>query len=75
MKTAGELIEDLKKFPKDKPVKIMAWYSIVETDEPEEVHDVRYLKEYNIDCEEVGEVTDFVAIVSDRYHEISSDFP
>jgi len=28
----GEMIKGLKKFPKDKPVKLMGWYSIVETD-------------------------------------------
>ena len=31
----GEAIEYLKKFPKDKPLMIMGWYSIAETDEPE----------------------------------------
>ena len=74
--TAGELISELKKFPEDKPVKIMAWYSIVETDEPEDINQVCYLKEVDIDTLEViGEITDFVAIVSDKYHEIASEFP
>ena len=45
----GEAIEVLKKFPKDKPLMIMGWYSIIETDAP--------------------------AIVSDKYHEIASEFP
>ena len=36
----GEAIEVLKIFPKDKPVKIMGWYSIAESDEPEEAEEV-----------------------------------
>ena len=67
----GEMIEELKKFPKDKPIKIMGWYSIIETDEPEDINSVCYLKEVDIDTLEVtGEIKDFVA-----YHEIASDFP
>ena len=72
----GEMIEELKKFPKDKPIKIMGWYSIAETDDPEEINSICYLKEVDIDTLEVtGEITDFVAIVSDKYHEIASEFP
>ena len=55
------LIEVLKKFPKDKPLMIMGWYSIVETDIPEEINEI--------------EIKYFVAIVSDKYHEIASEFP
>ena len=70
------MIEVLKKFPKNKPVMIMGWYSIVETDEPEDINTICYLKEGDIDTLEVtGEITDFVAIVSDKYHEIASEFP
>ena len=72
----GEMIEHLKKFPKDKPVMIMGWYSIAETDEPEDINSICYLKEVDIDTLEVtGEIQDFVAIVSDKYHEIASEFP
>ena len=72
----GEMIEHLKKFPKDKPVMIMGWYSIAETDEPEDINTICYLKEVDIDTLEVtGEIQDFVAIVSDKYHEIASEFP
>ena len=39
------MIEVLKKFPKNKPVMIMGWYSIVETDEPEDINTICYLKE------------------------------
>lgn len=74
--TCGELIEKLKKFPADKPVKIMGWYSICETDDPEEIHDVCYLQEVDFDTLEViSDIEDFVAIVSERYHEIASEFP
>ena len=60
----GEMIGHLKKFPKDKPVMIMGWYSIVETDKPEDINTVCYLKEVDIDTLEVtGEIQDFVAIV------------
>ena len=72
----GEMIEELKKFPKDKPVKLMGWYSIVETDIPEEINEIDYLKEVDYNTLEVkGEIKDFVAIVSDKYHEIASEFP
>ena len=72
----GEAIEYLKKFPKDKPLMIMGWYSIAETDEPESINSICYLKEVDIDTLEVtGEIKDFVAIVSDKYHEIASEFP
>lgn len=72
----GEMIEELKKFPKDKPIKIMGWYSIIETDEHEDINSVCYLKEVDIDTLEVtDEIKDFVAIVSDKYHEIASEFP
>ena len=40
----GEMIEELKKFPKDKPIKIMGWYSIAETDDPEDINSICYLK-------------------------------
>ena len=70
------MIEKLKKFPKDKPVKLMGWYSIVETDVPEDINKVYYLKEVDFNTLEVkGEIKDFVAIVSDKYHEIASEFP
>ena len=53
----------------------MGWYSIIETDEPEDINSVCYLKEVDIDTLEVtDEIKDFVAIVSDKYHEIASDF-
>ena len=72
----GEMIEELKKFPKDKPVEIMGWYSIIETDTPEEIHEIGYLKEVDFNTFEVkGDIKDFVAIVSDKYHEIASEFP
>lgn len=72
----GELIEELKKFPEDKPIKIMGWYSIIETDTPEEINSVNYLKEVDFDTLEViREIKDFVAIVSDKYEEIASEFP
>ena len=70
------MIEELKKFQKDKPVMIMGWYSIAETDEPEDINSICYLKEVDIDTLEVtGEIQDFVAIVSNKYHEIASEFP
>ena len=70
------LIEVLKKFPKDKPLMIMGWYSIVETDIPEEINEIDYLKEVDYNTLEVkGEIKYFVAIVSDKYHEITSEFP
>ena len=72
----GEAIEVLKKFPKDKPLMIMGWYSIVETDMPEDINEVCYPKEVDFNTLEVkGEIKDFVAIVSDKYHEIASEFP
>ena len=72
----GEMIEKLKKFPKDKPVKLMGWYSIVETDVPEDINKVYYLKEVDFNTLEVkGKIKDFVAIVSDKYREIASEFP
>lgn len=72
----GEAIEVLKKFPKDKPLMIMGWYSIVETDIPEEINEIDYLKEVDYNILEVkGEIKYFVAIVSDKYHEIASEFP
>ena len=47
-----------------------------ETDEPEDINSICYLKEVDIDTLEVtGEIKDFVAIVSDKYHEIASEFP
>ena len=70
-----EAIEVLKKFPKDKPLMIMGWYSIVETDMPEEINEIDYLKEVDYNTLEVkGEIKYFVAIVSDKYHEIASEF-
>lgn len=70
------MIEKLKKFPKDKPVKLMGWYSIVETDVPEDINKVYYLKEVDFNTLEVkGKIKDFVAIVSDKYREIASEFP
>ena len=72
----GQMIEELKKFPKNKPVMIMGWYSIAETDKPEDINSIGYLKEVDIDTLEVtGEIQDFVAIVSGKYHEIASEFP
>lgn len=72
----GQAIEYLKKFPKDKPLMIMGWYSIVETDIPEEINEIDYLKEVDYNTLEVkGEIKYFVAIVSDKYHEIASEFP
>ena len=72
----GEAIEVLKKFPKDKPLMMMGWYSIVETDIPEEINEIDYLKEVDYNTLEVkGEIKYFVAIVSDKYHEIASEFP
>ena len=74
--TVGELKEMLNKFPEDKPVKIMGYYSIRETDDPELIHDVCYLKEVGGDTFEIiDEITDYVAIVTDQYHEIASEFP
>ena len=70
------LIEVLKKFPKDKQLMIMGWYSIVETDIPEEINEIDYLKEVDYNTLEVkGEIKYFVSIVSDKYHEIASEFP
>ena len=72
----GQMIEELKKFPKDKPIKIMGWYSIIETDAPEEINNIGYLKEVDYNTLEVKrEIKDLVAIVSDKYHEIASEFP
>jgi hypothetical protein len=54
----------------------MAWYSIIETDAPEEIHEIGYLKEVDFNTFEVkGDIKDFVAIVNDKYHEIASEFP
>ena len=72
----GQMIEELKKFPRNKPVMIMGRYSIAETDELEDINSICYLQEVDIDTLEVtGEIRDFVAIVSDKYHEIASEFP
>ncbi|MEE0943072.1 MAG: hypothetical protein UIB63_08165 [Methanobrevibacter sp.] len=55
---------------------IMGWYSIVETDIPEEINEIDYLKEVDYNTLEVkGEIKYFVAIVSDKYHVIASEFP
>ena len=55
---------------------IMGWYSIAETDDPEDINSICYLNEVDIDTLEVtGEIQDFVAIVTDKYHEIASEFP
>jgi len=55
---------------------IMGWYSIVETDILEEINEIDYLKEVDYNTLEVkGEIKYFVAIVSDKYHEIASEFP
>ena len=72
----SEMIEKLKKFPKDKPIKIRGWYSIAETDSPEDINNICYLQEVDIDTLEVtSEITDSVAIVSNKYNEIASEFP
>ena len=72
----GEMIEELKKFPNDKPIKIIGWYSIAQTEELEDINSICYLQEVDIDTLEApGEITDFVAIVSDKYHEIASELP
>ena len=72
----GEAIEVLKKFPKDNLLMIMGWYSIVEIDIPEEINEIDYPKEVDYNTLEVkGEIKYFVAIVSDKYHEIASEFP
>lgn len=74
--TVGELKELLNVFPDDKPVKIMGWYSIRETDDPELIQSVCYLKEIDWDnFEVIGEVTDFVAIVTDQYQEAVNEYP
>ena len=74
--TVGELKELLNAFPEDKPIKVMGYYSIRETDDPEEISSVCYLKELDWDTFEViGEVTDYVAIVTDQYQEIASEYP
>ena len=74
--TVGELKKLLNVFPDDKPVKIFGYYSIMETDEPEEVQNVCYLVEVDPDTFEIEEeITDYVAIVTDRYHEIASEYP
>lgn len=74
--TVGELKKMLNMFPEDKPVKIMGYYSIWETDDPELIQSVCYLKEIDWDTFEViGEVTDYVAIVTDQYNEIASEYP
>lgn len=72
----GELIQELKKFPEDKEIKMMGWYSIIETDTPEEISNIGYLKDVDYDTlEVVREITDFVAIISNKYAEIASEFP
>ena len=72
----GEMIEKLKRFPKDKHIKIMGRYSIAETDDPEDINSICYLQEVDMGTLEVtGKITDLVAIVSDKYHEIASEFP
>ena len=54
----------------------MGWYSIIETDTPEEINSISYLKELDFDTLEViREIKDFVAIVSDKYDEIASEYP
>ena len=74
--TVGELKELLNAFPEDKPIKVMGYYSIRETDDPEEISSVCYLKELDWDTLEViGEGTDYVAIVTDQYHKIASEYP
>lgn len=51
-------------------------YSIAETDALEDINSICYLQEVDIDTlEGTGEIRDFVAIVSDKYHEIASEFP
>lgn len=43
---------------------------------PEDINSICYLKEVDIDTlEGTCEITDFVAIVSDKYHEIAGEFP
>ena len=75
MMNCGQMIEELKKFPKNKPVMIMGWYSIAETDDPEDINSIGYLKEVDIDTLEVtGEIKDFVVIISDKYHEKQVNF-
>lgn len=72
----GEAVEHLKKFPKDKLLMIMGQYSIAETEKPEDINNICYLKEVDMDTLEVTcEIKDFVTIVSDKYHEIASEFP
>ena len=74
--TVGELIRLLKAFPEDKPVKIMGYYSIMETDEPEEIHDVTYLVEVDPDTFEITDtIEDFVAIVTEKHFEIATEVP
>lgn len=71
----GELIEELKKYPLDKDVKIEGYWSINETDTPEEIHAVGYMDEIDYDTFEViGKLTDYVAIITDEYNRIASEF-
>ena len=43
---------------------------------PEDINSICYLKEVDIDTlQGTGEITDFVAIVTDKYHEIAGEFP
>ena len=42
---------------------------------PEEIISVEYMKEVdNETFEIIGEITDYVAIVTEKYHEIPSEF-
>lgn len=66
-----ELIDVLKKYPADKEVKIMGWYTMVEYDIPEKISYVGYLEEVDEDMELTGEkVTDYVSIITNKYHEL-----
>lgn len=52
------MIKELKKFPKDKPIKIMGLHSIAKTDTHEDINSICYLKEVDIDTSEfIGEKT------------------
>ena len=54
----------------------MEWYSIAETDDSEDINTICSLKKVDIYTFEVtGKITEFVAIVCDKYHEIASEFP
>ena len=70
-----ELIHELKKYPMDKPVKIESYYSMTVTDTAEEINSIEYMKKIDPDTfEEIGEITDYLAIVTDKYHEIALEF-